>query len=374
MNALKLEEKGSKRKSREYEVLLGLISYYLKTGKPVGSNTLKEAGFHNLSSATIRNYFANLEKDGFLTQQHASGGRIPTVLAYKTYAKAYEDFDQPLPQNEKVMESLRNFETKEIALYLQQAAELLSSLSQTAVFLSAPRFDHDYILDVKILPLDQHRCLAVILTDFGLVKTEVMHLNETLSEMSAKKIESYIQHRIQNKEKPKNLEKLEERLALKIYNELMVRYIVSYSNFTEEELYRTGFSKLLIYPEFQEAKVLSLALSLFENTHNLRLLTKECCKFNHLRYWIGDDLAQLSSANPECSILTIPYYINKNPAGAVGLLGPIRMPYKELFATLRAFSESISEALTKNLYKFKITHRHSGKGLPKEDKFVLLLE
>ena len=74
---------------RERRVLLGLVDYYIQTGKPVGSNTLKEAGFGDLSSATIRNYFAHLEEEGYLLQSHSSGGRIPTHLAYRVYAHAY---------------------------------------------------------------------------------------------------------------------------------------------------------------------------------------------------------------------------------------------------------------------------------------------
>ncbi len=77
------------KQDRERKVLLGLVDYYIKTGKPVGSNTLKEVGFEELSSATIRNYFANLEEEGYLSQSHSSGGRIPTNLAYRTYAHAY---------------------------------------------------------------------------------------------------------------------------------------------------------------------------------------------------------------------------------------------------------------------------------------------
>ena len=74
---------------RERKVLFGLVEHYIKTGKPVGSHALKEAGFEELSSATIRNYFANLEEEGFLNQQHSSGGRIPTNRAYRLYAQEF---------------------------------------------------------------------------------------------------------------------------------------------------------------------------------------------------------------------------------------------------------------------------------------------
>ena len=73
--------KRKQRVERERAALLGLVELYLLTGKPVGSNTLKENGFDDISSATIRNYFAKLEKEGFLKQEHSSAGRIPTPAA-----------------------------------------------------------------------------------------------------------------------------------------------------------------------------------------------------------------------------------------------------------------------------------------------------
>jgi heat-inducible transcriptional repressor len=40
-----MQTKKPSRNEREKQVLLGLIELYLETGKPIGSNTLKEAGF-----------------------------------------------------------------------------------------------------------------------------------------------------------------------------------------------------------------------------------------------------------------------------------------------------------------------------------------
>src|SRR5580698_5023185 len=88
-----LAQKKPAKDQRENLILFGLVDLYLQSGKPIGSNTLKENGFDALSSATIRNYFAKLEEEGFVKQQHSSGGRIPTAAAYKAYAQAH--FDQP---------------------------------------------------------------------------------------------------------------------------------------------------------------------------------------------------------------------------------------------------------------------------------------
>lgn len=374
MDAIKSLKKRLGKSDRIYKVLFGLINYYLKTGKPVGSNTLKEAGFEEFSSATIRNYFAQLEQEGLLIQQHSSGGRIPTHAAYRLYAEESVDSTEISPQIAQIFSELRQSETREIATYLQQAAETLSTLTNCAVFLSAPRFDHDYIVGLKLMAIDHSRCLCVIITDFGIVQTELLHLDRKLSAFTVKRMEAYFHWRITGHDQPESLDKEEEAIAQKIYNELMIRYIVNYSNFIDTELYRTGFSKLLTYPDFHDAMVLANSLALFENAQSMRQLSKECCKLNHLKFWIGDDLIAHASSVPDCAVIAIPYYINQNSVGVVGLLGPARMSYPEIFGILHTFAASISEALTRNIYKFKITFRqpHSGTHALQKEEYRLV--
>lgn len=366
MRTLKPMIKKSNKQDRERKILLGLIEHFLKTGKPVGSNTLKECGFEDLSSATIRNYFANLEGEGYLQQQHTSGGRIPTNKAYRLYADhCFNHASHASKQQTTTFSNLRTCETREITAFLQHATEQLVDITQCAAFLSAPRFDQDFIIGSKFVAIDHARYLCVLITDFGAVLTETLYSSHKLSHFSLKRIEEYCQWRITGiGNKPEHLTKEEEEIALSFYNELMVRYIVNYSNFTHQDIYRTGFSQLLHYPEFQEASLLANSLALFENTHGMRLLLKECRTLDTLKYWIGDDLITYSPyAQPNCTVLAIPYHVNKQAVGAVGLLGPTRMPYDQLFTILSHFSENISEALTNNLYKFKITMRQ-----PKPDE------
>jgi heat-inducible transcriptional repressor len=336
---------------RERLILLGLVELYLEHGKPIGSNTLKENGFEGLSSATIRNYFAKLEEAGYLKQQHSSGGRIPTHLAYKVYAEAH--LQSPLIE-EKDKQKLRSQlvkESREIASYLSGAAEVISETTKCAVFLSAPRFDHDFVLDVKFVAIDQNRCLCVLITDFGLVHTEVLYTDKKLSSFTLKRIEAYFHFKLTSFDKP-DLSETEEAIAHRFYNEVMLRHIVSYTNFTAEDIYKTGFSKLLSYPDFNDASALAAGLSLFESLPSLRTLLRECSNAGHLCCWIGDDLNI-----PSCSVIAAPYKINQIPVGAIAILGPNRIAYKHLFGILQTAADCISESLTRSIYKFKIAFR-----------------
>jgi heat-inducible transcriptional repressor len=349
---------GSKKHTREFLVLLGLVDLYLETGKPIGSNTLKEHGFQHLSSATIRNYFAELEKQGYLRQPHSSGGRIPTNEAFRFYAEEHlESIQSPPPEIEEKLQELELSSPRHLMRYLQTAAETLSEVTGFATFLTSVRFDQDFILDIKLVSIDQERILCVMITDFGQVLTEVLPISQKLSSFATKRIEAHLQWRLKGGKQPENILLEEELVAQSIYNEIMVRYIVRYSNFSSEDIFRTGFSRLLAYPEFSDPLALTTGLSLFENSSHMRLLLSDCVRDGKLCCWIGKDLAPYASAAQGCSVLAIPYYIGQIKAGAVGILGPCRMPYRKLFSTLHYFSGTVSKSLTKSLLKFKLSFR-----------------
>jgi heat-inducible transcriptional repressor len=146
-------------------------------------------------------------------------------------------------------------------------------------------------------------------------------------------------------------------MAQRIYNEIMVRHVVGYTNFHNEDILRTGLSKLLAYPEFNDAAALAGSLSLLEDEHQMRIILRECCKKNELTCWIGDELCPFVPSQSECAIIAIPYRINQTIAGAVALLGPMRLPYRNLFGLTRLFSEHLNRILTESLHKYKISFR-----------------
>src|SRR5512133_3651453 len=71
--------------TRKVEVLRAVVEEFVRTGEPVGSETIAERASLGVSSATIRNEMAALEELGFLSHPHTSAGRIPTDAGYRHY-------------------------------------------------------------------------------------------------------------------------------------------------------------------------------------------------------------------------------------------------------------------------------------------------
>lgn len=349
-------EKNNKKYEREQKILIGLVELYLETGRPIGSNTLKEREFEDLSSATIRNYFSKLEDLGFLTQQHSSGGRIPTEQAFKYYACSENSKDFLTKKQRKDLEKSFDFEGKQVVKYLNMISETIAEKTNSAVFISSPRFDQDFITDMKIILLNQSQLLAILITSFGMIHTETFPIESKISNFSIKRIESYLHFRMTGLDKP-HLSNDEKKLAHKIYQEVMLRHIVAQSNIFNDDLSKTGFSHLLSYPELCHAQALSNCLSLFESPPLIDTLINTTLKDPGLKFWIGEDLNTFISPPYVCSVITIPYTINKKPVGVIGLMGPIRMHYKYIFEVLKTASDKLSETLTKLLFKHHISYR-----------------
>lgn len=70
---------------RQKILLDALISQYVKTGEPIGSELLVDEYHLPVSSATVRNEMLELDELGYLEKPHTSSGRIPTEKAYSYY-------------------------------------------------------------------------------------------------------------------------------------------------------------------------------------------------------------------------------------------------------------------------------------------------
>jgi heat-inducible transcriptional repressor len=348
------------RKDRERKILISLVEYYLRTGKPVGSHTLQETENSDLSSATIRNYFVSLEQAGYLTQQHISGGRIPQAKAFVEYASYCLDelsqepatHDSPLPIDE-------NIDTDAVVSILQQTAHSLSQKANLATAISSPRFDHDVVKEITFVFIDTNRTLAVIITEFGLVHTHTISPPFTITPTLLRKADRFARARLfQETIESDSFEPEELDQVRTIYQEAIASYFVRYSSVSQEDLWRAGFSRLLQCPDFDASNSLTAPLSLFENTTAIRALMRETVRSATLKFWIGEALLPHIIGTPNCAFLAVPYLIGSRPVGAIAVIGPMRLLYRDVFKLLRSVSLQLSRTLSRCFVHHRISYRN----------------
>ena len=70
---------------RSRRLMAALVDEHVATGEPVPSQALARASGLAVSSATVRNELARLERDGYQHQPHTSAGRVPTDRGYRVF-------------------------------------------------------------------------------------------------------------------------------------------------------------------------------------------------------------------------------------------------------------------------------------------------
>lgn len=125
---------------RQALILQTAVREHIRTGEPVGSETLVSRGRIPLSPATVRAELASLEQDGFLRQPHASAGRVPTTAGYRQYVDAcLEQLRQPRPlSSHQAFEELEILERMSEQLLVRELAHTLAKRAGTLSVVAAP--------------------------------------------------------------------------------------------------------------------------------------------------------------------------------------------------------------------------------------------
>src|SRR5207247_2779902 len=134
------------------------------------------------SPATRRNVMADLEDAGYLAQPHASAGRVPTDKAYRLYVDSF-----PKPStNPRVADARAR--GSGIDSYMERTSNHLSAVTKMTGLLLAPPLKRTTIARVELVPLEEHRALAVLVTDSGWVPARPLTLDPPLPADGVRKL------------------------------------------------------------------------------------------------------------------------------------------------------------------------------------------
>jgi transcriptional regulator of heat shock response len=150
-----------------------------------------------LSSATIRNIFAELEEGGLLTHSHTSGGRIPTDKGYRYYV----DFiisQMELLDNEK-QHIIREYkkELKQMDEALEETSEIISAITHYTGIVSflewQDRFFYKGISRILEQPeFKNHEKIRILIS----IIEERQRLLDILNRDFSEKVKVYIGHEL----------------------------------------------------------------------------------------------------------------------------------------------------------------------------------
>ena len=177
--------------SRRKSVLNSVINHYIKEASPVASDDIAEE--FDLSPATIRNIFSELDESGFLKHPYTSGGRVPTDKGYRYYVDfLIQQMELVDDEKQRILKDCRR-KMQRLDDALENTSEVISEITHFAGIVSflewhdkifykgisriiaQPEFrDIDKISLLVGLMEDQKRWLDIINRDFsGSVKVYI---------------------------------------------------------------------------------------------------------------------------------------------------------------------------------------------------------
>ena len=337
---------------RKKAILKSVVDSYIATGEPVGSKYLSESSVFNLSSATIRNEMSDLEEMGYLKQPHASAGRIPTALGYRTYIDSLMERYLLSMEELQVLDDILSYKLNEFGKLMEEASRAIGDMTNYTSF--AFMSSSDSVVDrYETLYVDDYSFLLIMVYKEGIIRnrhvklrepidkktTEAFRaaLNDTLAGITAEEITLSV------------IVKFEERLGRhKSFSSVILRVIYEMlGSFDSEKVHVEGVTKLLSYPEFFNVEKVQSVLGLLEERQRFARMLKNALP-GQTCILIGDD-EQGEIALPDTGFVFHPITIGRKVIGAIGVIGPKRMDYKKVIASLNYFVSGITDSLNDNI-------------------------
>lgn len=335
--------------NRRKYILEVVISSYIDTAEPVGSSTLQRRFNINLSSATIRNVLADLEREGYVTQPHTSAGRIPTDKGYRYYVDSLMRSEELSLEEKNFIDQEYNFNKSQIEEIIEKTSHVLSSITEQAGVVLFPSFHQSHFERLEIVSLGPRNVLVILVTDTGMIRNEVVKLKEEISQDELNKIVRFLNdelyHMPLSEIRPHLLKKVKQDTSSFFYISRRAAEIIRQAIARSHPLRISmeGTSYILEKPEFQDISRTKLLVRLLDNKPEILNLLRKDMAEQEMKVYIGRE-NQCESMD-ECTFISQGYCVGKKVVGRLGIIGPRRMKYAKMMAIVDYVSNVVSRHL-----------------------------
>lgn len=336
---------------RKKKILHAVIRNYLETGEPVGSRTISKYTDLNLSSATIRNEMSDLEELGYIVQPHTSAGRIPTDRAYRMYV------DNMMQEKDKEIEELKGLlvQTEDkMDKVLKNVAKVLATNTNYATVVSAPQIRGNRLKFLQLSRVDENQILAVIVVEGNVIRNEMIHVDEALSDETMLKLNILLNTHLTGLALEEinlgMITALKEQAGIHgdIVGEVMDAIAQAIKGEEDLEIYTSGANNIFKYPELSDNQKASELINTFEEKKALaRLATEKLSDEGNtgIQVYIGEEAPV--QAMKDCSVVTATYELGEGMRGSIAIIGPKRMDYDKVVGSLRTMMNELERVYKK---------------------------
>ncbi len=330
---------------RKTAILRAIVEEYIATAMPVGSSHIANSQEFAVSSATVRNDMAVLEREGFLTHPHTSAGRIPTDKGYRFFV------DNLVPNG--TLGSIEQakvgsfFESAHFRLEetLQRTSMLLTQLTNYASVVIGPSVEVAVVRSVQLVRLSNHHLTVVVVLSNGSVENEQLEISHEVSDENIVEAVFKLQKLMLNAPlRDIQLMRTTNQKSADGISVLCEKVLASLDRTRNDETFFVGGASQMA-EAFDAVEIVRNVLHTLEQQYVVVTLVRDMLN-RGLSVAIGAEhgVEPLSA----CSVVLAPVMADGENIGTVGVLGPTRMNYPQALATVELVSDRLGRRLTES--------------------------
>jgi heat-inducible transcriptional repressor len=326
---------------RQKSVLSSIVRRYVGNAEPVGSRQVSKDIVDSLSPATIRNVMSDMEEMGLIDQPHTSAGRQPTERGFRIWV------DQIMPpvalsdQEKHVVDSTLSLARTEEQL-LAAAALALAEVTRQLGLAVSPLLDDTRLKRLELVLVGDSNLLVVASFGSGLIRSIAVDAGRSLNSEDLPELvrrvhlgalgrtPSEIQRDLQCAA-PEASDSKDGSRDDQLYHLILSALLEISHPIRPGDAFLQGAGHVLAQPEMGERRTMASLVQLMEDRALLAQVLHERIGHDGVFITIGSEnrVEHLRAL----SLVTQNYRMG-DAQGAVGVLGPTRMPYAKLVSAV----------------------------------------
>lgn len=338
--------------SRREKIVLGeVVRQFILNGLPVSSSLIAQKTGLGMSSATIRNILADLEKKEYIYQPHTSAGRVPKTSAYRLYVDSVMKKSRlSADERDQIYISIRKSES-EFEGVLKEITRILAQLSRQLGVIVSPRIEQGIFQRMEIISLTSEKLLLIMSIESGFIKTVTVEVSSMISREKLQLVSQILNERLHGMNLAEIRGKFHE-IVKDIWNEdsglvkIFAQKADHLFDFEEDiELYFNGTDNIFHQPGFSNVEAVSSVVGMLEDRSYVVHLLDEETQTEPISIKIGEEINEQRMR--ECSMITARYRVG-NINGILGIIGSKRIDYSKMASLVEFTARTINDVHGKN--------------------------
>jgi heat-inducible transcriptional repressor len=326
---------------RQHALLAAIVSDYVETKTPVGSDAIVRRHGPGVSPATIRNDMVALASAGFVCSTHTSSGRIPTNAGYRYFVRHLMRPAELTDAERRLIDHQFHQIERDHNQWLQLAATVLTHFTGNAAFVTVPSGQRARLRHLDVIATQDGGALLVAFCDGGTLHQQLVALprRTTQEELDAIAHRATLQLRDATADEIDRWDPDGSPLQAAVRDSLasLMRRIDQQA---VGGVWYEGMSLLLAEPEFARRDRAQEVLRCFEQRRAFATVAEAIKDYAGVQVFIGEENPLPGLAD---GAMVATRYGRDRAAGVIGVLGPTRMRYDRVIAVVQHLAGVMTE-------------------------------